>query len=69
MLRINPNSNITIGDGSAMYCHLNADEVSDLSEAIGGVNIAPGSLCLVIATGDFYALNADGEWINVTSSD
>lgn len=66
MLRQRPNSQVTIGDGTTTYMELNADSVSDLAITFDGVTIAAGSICLVIATGDFYVLDGGGNWVNQT---
>jgi hypothetical protein len=67
MLWIRKNSTITLGDGSTTYAELYADAVSDLSTVCEGVTLAPGSIALIIDSGEFYVLNSDSQWTNVTN--
>ena len=66
MLRHRPNSIVSLGDGTEAYMELNADSTSDLTTTYQGYNIAAGSICLVIETGDFYVLDGDDNWVNQT---
>ena len=45
-----------------------ASEIDDLGDLIGRT-IAPGSLIWDISTGDFYALDSNGSWINQTTGE
>lgn len=67
-VRVRPNQIIPQTDEAA-YFELDADSTEDLSglETVGSFSIAPGSLCHVIATGEIYALDSDGNWKNQTS--
>jgi hypothetical protein len=60
-----PNNTVLITDNKA-YFELNADTANDLTDlsSIGGLDIEPGSLCLVIETGHIYALNGSGTWVD-----
>lgn len=64
MLRHRPNSIVSLGDGTEAYMELNADSAADLATTYEGYDIAAGSICLDISTGDFYVLNGSGAWIN-----
>lgn len=66
MLRHRPNSIVSLGDGTKAYMELNADSAADLATTYEGYDIAAGSICLDISTGDFYVLNGSGTWINQT---
>lgn len=66
MLRHRPNSIVSLGDGTEAYMELNADSAADLATTYEGYDIAAGSICLDIATGDFYVLNGSGTWVNQT---
>lgn len=67
MLRHRPNSIVSLGDGTEAYMELNADSAADLTTTYEGYDIAAGSICLDISTGDFYVLNGSGNWVNQTS--
>ena len=67
MLRHRPNSIVSLGDGTEAYMELNADSTTDLATTYQGYDIAAGSICLVIETGDFYVLDGGGNWVNQTS--
>ena len=64
MLRHRPNSIVSLGDRTKAYMELNADSAADLAVTYQGYDIAAGSICLDISTGDFYVLNGSGAWIN-----
>ena len=66
---LKPNTQITIDSDGTMMCELYADETTDLADNLEGVDLAAGSIALVIATGDFYVLNGSGEWVNVTATE
>lgn len=66
MLRHRPNSIVSLGDGTEAYMELNADSAADLATTYEGYNIAAGSICLDISTGDFYVLDGRGNWVNQT---
>lgn len=66
MLRHRPNSIVSLGDGTEAYMELNADSTTDLTTTYQGYDIAAGSICLVIETGDFYVLDGGGNWVNQT---
>lgn len=66
MLRHRPNSIVSLGDGTEAYMELNADSAADLATTYEGYDIAAGSICLDISTGDFYLLNGSGSWVNQT---
>ena len=66
MLRHRPNSIVSLGDGIEAYMELNADSTADLATTYEGYDIAAGSICLDISTGDFYVLNGSGNWVNQT---
>ena len=66
MLRHRPNSIVSLGDGTEAYMELNADSAADLVTTYQGYDIAAGSICLVIETGDFYVLDGDDNWVNQT---
>ena len=67
MLRHRPNSIVSLGDGTEAYMELNADSTTDLATTYQGYDIAAGSICLDISTGDFYVLDGNGNWVNQTS--
>lgn len=67
MLRHRPNSIVSLGDGTKAYMELNADSAVDLATTYQGYDIAAGSICLDISTGDFYVLDGSGTWVNQTS--
>lgn len=67
MLRHRPNSIVSLGDGTEAYMELNADSAADLATTYEGYDIAAGSICLDISTGDFYVLGGNGNWVNQTS--
>ncbi|MBQ1433295.1 MAG: hypothetical protein IIZ09_09395 [Ruminococcus sp.] len=66
MLRHRPNSIVSLGDGTEAYMELNADSAADLATTYEDYDIAAGSICLDISTGDFYVLDGSGAWINQT---
>lgn len=66
MLRHRPNSIVSLGDGTEAYMELNADSAADLVTTYQGYDIAAGSICLVIETGDFYVLDGNDNWVNQT---
>ena len=66
MLRHRPNSIVSLGDGTEAYMELNADSATDLTTTYQGYDIAAGSICLVIETGNFYVLDGGGNWVNQT---
>lgn len=66
MLRHRPNSIVSLGDGTEAYMELNADSAADLATTYEGYDIAAGSICLDISTGDFYVLNGNKTWVNQT---
>lgn len=66
MLRHRPNSIVSLGDRTKAYMELNADSAADLATTYEGYDIAAGSICLDISTGDFYVLNGSGAWVNQT---
>lgn len=66
MLRHRPNSIVSLGDGTEAYMELNADSAADLATTYEGYDIAAGSICLDISTGDFYVLDGSGNWVNQT---
>lgn len=66
MLRHRPNSIVPLGDGTEAYMELNADSAADLATTYEGYDIAAGSICLDISTGDFYVLNGSGTWVTQT---
>lgn len=66
MLRHRPNSIVSLGDGTEAYMELNADSAADLATTYEGYDIAAGSICLDISTGDFYVLDGGGNWVNQT---
>lgn len=67
----NPNKRLTTtnqSDGTLeVFGDFEADETTDLAATIDGANIAKGSLCLVISTGEFYAMTSAGSWANVST--
>ena len=65
MLRHRPNSIVSLGDGTEAYMELNADSAADLATTYEGYDIAAGSICLDISTGNFYVLNGGGNWVKV----
>ena len=65
MLRHRPNSIVSLGDGTEAYMELNADSAADLATTYEGYDIAAGSICLDISTGDFYVLDGNGNWVKV----
>lgn len=67
MVKCMPNRIVPIDDESA-YMELVADAESDLTNLteVDGMDIGFGSLCLVIGTGDIWALNSSGTWKNQT---
>ena len=65
MLRHRPNSIVSLGDGTEAYMELNADSAADLATTYEGYDIAAGSICLDISTGNFYVLNGSGNWVKV----
>ena len=66
MLRHRPNSIVSLGDGTEAYMELNADSTADLATTYEGYDIAAGSICLDISTGNFYVLDGGGNWVNQT---
>lgn len=66
---LKPNTQRTMDSDGTMMCELYADETTDLADNLEGVDLAAGSIALVIATGDFYVLNGSGEWVNVTATE
>lgn len=66
-LWLKPNTQITIDGDGTMMCELYADETTDLDDNLDGVDLAPGSIALVISTGDFYVFNGSENWVNVTT--
>lgn len=66
MLRHRPNSIVSLRDGTEAYMELNADSAADMATTYQGYDIAAGSICLDISTGDFYVLNGSGNWVNQT---
>lgn len=66
MLRHRPNSIVSLGDGTEAYMELNADSAADLATTYQGYDIAAGSICLDISTGNFYVLDGSGNWVNQT---
>ena len=67
MVKAIPNEIIPIDDETA-YMELIADTESDLTslDEAEGFDIGFGSLCLVIETGDIWALDSSGSWVNQT---
>lgn len=67
-VRIVPNKIVAENNGTA-WLELEADAVDDLTglTEIEGFDIAFGSVCLVIGTGDFYAYDSAETWKNVTT--
>ena len=66
----NPNKRMTVSasDGTLqIFGDFVADAATDLADTIDDQDIAPGSLALVIETGDFYAMGSDGNWANVSN--
>lgn len=54
------------------FAEFSVDSVSELpaaNEAIDGKYLVAGSIGLVIETGNIYALNSEGEWVNQTGED
>lgn len=54
------------------FAEFSVDSVSELpaaDEAIDGKYLVAGSIGLVIETGNIYALNSEGEWVNQTGED
>lgn len=66
---LKPNTQRTMDSDGTMMCELYADEMTDLADNLEGVDLAAGSIALVIATGDFYVFNSSGEWVNVTATE
>ena len=67
MFYLKPNSQITMDD-EKMFGEFYADAVEDLDDNLEGVDLAKGSIALVIGTGDFYVLDSEGVWQNQTST-
>ncbi len=67
MVKSMPNRIVPTNDETA-YMELVADAESDLTNLteVDGITVGFGSLCLVIATGDIWALNSSGTWVNQT---
>lgn len=67
MVKAIQNKIVPINDEEA-YMELTADAETDLQnlDSIDGFDIGFGSLCLVIETGDIWALNSSGTWVNQT---
>lgn len=66
---LKPNTQITMDSDGTMMCELYADETTDLANNLEGVDLAAGSIALVIASGDFYVFNGSGKWVNVTATE
>ena len=67
MIKAIPNKIVPVDDEAA-YMELVADSESDLTDttSVDGFNVAFGSLCLVIETGDIWAFNSSETWVNQT---
>jgi len=69
MIKAIPNKIVPVDDEAA-YMELVADSESDLTSltSVEGYNVAFGSLCLVIETGDIWAFNSSDTWVNQTGA-
>ena len=65
-VKIIPNKIVPTKSGAVL--ELIADAESDLTglETIEGFDIDFGSLCLIVATGDIWAVDSSGTWTNQT---
>ena len=66
---LRPNSQVMTDTNGNMFAELYADEATDLADNLEGVDLAAGSIALVIATHNFYVLNSSGTWVNQNAED
>lgn len=66
---LRPNSQVMTDTTGKMFAELYADEATDLADNLEGVDLAAGSITLVIASGDFYVLNSSSVWVNQNAED
>lgn len=67
MIKAIPNKIVPVNDESA-YMELIADKASDLTSvtSVDGYDVAFGSSCLIIETGDVYYFDGSEEWTKPT---